>query len=165
MTSVKPEVVLFEGDQRSVEHYARAFRDVGLRLFSVAYSTHGMKSIPGFDALYWPLAGTERWNVRPVEDVVQVVKTSGADRAEGWPDYILAGLVLSAPNAVDAETAFRTWARALLAASKSARSSGTLRVKVPTEMIRLAEIAPSRAADILFGAEQEFFGELGASAH
>jgi hypothetical protein len=153
----KPVVLLFDSDVEAANRYASAFHDAGLSLFSASHLPPGrLIREPGFDALYRPLAGAERWNVRPIQDVIQLIQTSDADRAEGWPRYVLVGLALSPRNAIDVESGFRTWARALLAALKHAPNGDHFRVKVPTDLIRLSELTPSRAAAILAEAEREF---------
>jgi len=157
MKTGKPEVVLFDGDERSAMRYADAFRDAELKLFRVAYlPAQQLLREPGFDALYWPLPAAERWNVRPVEDIIQVIVTDEADRSEGWPDRLLVGLALSPQNARSAEAGFRTWARALLAAMQLTPATRPMRIKVPSDMIRLSEVTPQRAAAILSDAEREY---------
>jgi hypothetical protein len=156
MMHAKPEVVLFDSDERSAMEYSAVFGGAGVQLFKVAYlPAGGLLREPGFDAVYWPLVGAERWNVRPVEDTVQLIRTGTEDAAEGWPQYVLVGLALSAPNAVDVETGFKTWARALLTAVGCAPDPGIARIKVPSEMVRLSELAPTQAAAILAEVERE----------
>lgn len=158
-TSAGREIVLFDGSEESAGRYASAVRVAGLRLFRIEYLPVGRQMRePGFDAMYWPLVGAERWNVKPIEDVIQLVHTSDKDRAEGWPDYILAGLALSQPNTVDVHTGFRTWARALLSALKTEAASEVRRIKVSTDIIRLSELTPLQAAEILRDAERRDAG-------
>jgi hypothetical protein len=157
---MKIEVVLFDNDDRSAAKYASGFIQSGLEIFKVAYLPNGhLIREPGFDALYWTLVGAERYNVRPIEDVIQLVQTTDDDRAAGWPEHLLVGLALSEPNAVDVEAGFRTWARALLAAASSAPAPGIARVKVPTDIVRLSELTPGRAAAILAEAEREHIND------
>lgn len=159
MRQSEPEVVLVDRDAAVVNRYASAFANAGVRLFRIAnLQVDARGREPKFDAEYVPLAGAERWNIRPIEDVIQLVQTSTLDRTEGWPSYILAGLALSPQNAVDVDTGLRAWARALLFALKPYTAAGRIKVKVPIELMRLLDLAPSRAAEILLDAERECFG-------
>ncbi|HEY0381454.1 MAG TPA: hypothetical protein VGC72_04595 [Candidatus Elarobacter sp.] len=150
------EIVILGEDKPTVDRFAEAFRTAKLRFFKVAFlPARKIISEPDFDALYWTLPAAERWNVRPVEDVIQIVRTSEADRREGWPDYLLVGLALSAPNAVDLETGFRAWSRALLNALAEPASATISRVKVPMDMIALERLDPKGVANTLADAERE----------
>jgi hypothetical protein len=153
----KLEVVLFLGDESAYQTYAAAFSHSRLHIFRVFHrELDEVFAEPGFDALYWPLAGAERWNVLPVEDVIQLVETDDEYQKRGWPRYLLVGLVLSPTNARGVEVGFATWARALLAAVDLHTEDTVSRVKVMSDMVRLAEVEPTRAAAILARVEREY---------
>jgi hypothetical protein len=161
MMNTQPEIVLFDGDEQSTVRYASAFGNAGLRLFTVVRApVRPLLFEEGFDAMYCPLAGAERWNVRPIDDVIQVVKTDDTDQAEGWPRFVLAGLSLSLPNAVDVAAGFRTWATALLAALREPAGCSIARVKVSSDFVRLSDLTPNQAAEILRNAEDEYFTNM-----
>jgi len=155
MTDDIREVIFFENDQPAARRYGDAFISAGLQMFRMAFlPARRLISEPGFDALYWTLPAAERWNVRPIEDVIQVIRTSAEDQSEGWPERLLVGLALSRANASDKERALRTWAQALLAAMDSSAGVGIVKVKVPAEMVALSELSPERVAAILSDVER-----------
>jgi hypothetical protein len=149
------EIVILSDDEPSVRRYSAGLAKAGLGIFKVAYlPARRIITEPGFDALYWTLSAAERWNVRPVEDVIQIVRTNETDRREGWPDYLLVGLALSPANAASAELGLRAWVRALLIALARDGAATISRVKVPMDMIALNELAAERAAAVFAEAER-----------
>jgi hypothetical protein len=152
MTTNDREIHLIGTTPESSAHHVWAFENAGLTTFRSGYLPAGrIFTEPGFDALYLSLAAAERWNVHPVEDVIQLVETTAEDRQTGWPRYLLVGLALSRRNRGSPEAAWGAWARAILDAVSDRPSSEIRRVKVPAEMFD--DVRPDRLARILSNAE------------
>lgn len=155
MIHARMEIVLLDDDAASAKRYQSAFEKAGLRVFKVAHlPARRIIAEPGYDALYWTLTAAEHWNVRPVEDVIQIVRTTVDDRHEGWPDYLLVGLTLSPQNAICTERGLRAWAQALFAALAGDSAAAIFRVKVPIDMIALKQLSATSAATVLAEAER-----------
>lgn len=153
MTSINPQIVIFDNDLESVGRMERAFADADLHTFNVRYlPADKVRAEPGFDAIYLTLSAAERWNARPIEGVIQIKRTSEEDRGEGWPAYVLAGLVLNAADASNANVTLRLWARALL---KAVSEHDIPRVKVPISMMPMQGLSAECVAQTLADVEHE----------
>lgn len=153
--SDRKHITLFDSDPQRVERYRKAFDDAALGTFQVGYLPDGrIVSEPGFDALYWTLAAAERWNVRPVEGVVQLVETNADDRSAGWPRYLLVGLALNARDATTPQAELGAWSRAILKALEDPRAAKIDYVKAPMDMVLSDNVSPDEVARIFAAAER-----------
>jgi hypothetical protein len=68
----------------------------------------------GIDAHYMSLTSAERWGAKPLKPLtVSLLHTSAADRQEGFPPYILTGMVLHDDDPDTSEFVIPSLARAI----------------------------------------------------
>jgi hypothetical protein len=149
------QIVFFDLDAQFAVESAEAFRRAGLRHFAIEYrptleDVYSEKT--KYDGISSFLAAAERYNVRPIEDTVQIVETDEESRLKGIPAYMFVGPAVTQQHFADVGRTFKIWAQGMLELLRGKR--GTIsRVMVPPDILPLHDVGAQRAAKILSEAE------------
>lgn len=92
--AARPNVVVHLSSRQKVAQFREGIGDA-IGIIALGPETEASWKVAGIDAFYLSVTRAERWGSRPSSPhTVAVLRTSPADRKEGFPPFIITGFLL-----------------------------------------------------------------------
>jgi hypothetical protein len=90
----RPNIVVQLSNRQKVAEFRAGIGDA-IGIIALGPETEASWRTAGIDSFYLSVTRAERWGARPIlPHTVAVLRTSGADREDGFPPFIITGFLL-----------------------------------------------------------------------
>ena len=151
---MEPNYIFSELNENRISEMQRAMSEVPS--LSVVHSTsNDLRQRKGLDAFYLSTMAAEKWGPSLKVHEADILETSEADAQEGWPPYVIAGVVMAKNDKREPSTELRMIVAAVTKAVLHFNVTAEKKISkvgFTPEWTRIKTIEPYEAGEIIVDA-------------